>query len=85
MTQAQYENEMSSHGFEVGLTGGGCTAFCKDLEIGDTKFDIQIANLCETPKVGEWANVRFSMGDGHKFSFQLSNHNAVLLFANTLV
>lgn len=85
MTQAKYEKEMETYGFGIGGTGGGCTAFWKDLKLGESKFEILVANECETPRVGESAIVQFSDYNGNSFSFELKDHKAVLLFARWLM
>jgi len=86
LTQDQYIKKMSSYGFEVGGTGGNCTAFWKHIKLNEKEFEVLIANECEVPQVGEWAGVEFTLLDGlhYSFSFILKDHNAVLEFARTL-
>lgn len=86
ITQSEYEKQMESYGFGIGGTGGNCTAFWKDIKLGDNSFEVLIANECEVPKVGEWAVVQFTLCDGnhYNFGFMLKDHNAVLEFARTL-
>lgn len=85
MTQDKYEKEMETYGFGIGGTGGNCTAFWKDMKLGDSKLEILIANECETPRIGDWAVVQFSDYNGNNFSFELKDHNAVLMFAKSLI
>ena len=85
MTQNKYEKEMEAYGFGIGGTGGNCTAFWKDMKLGDSKLEVLIANECETPRVGEWASVQFSDYNGNNFNFELKDHNAVLMFARSLM
>jgi hypothetical protein len=86
LTQDQYIKKMSSYGFEVGGTGGNCTAFWRNIKLDEREFEVLIANECEVPQVGEWAVVQFSLLDGwpSNFSFILKDHNAILEFARTL-
>ena len=84
LTQDQYIKKMSSYGFEVGGTGGNCTAFWRDLRVGQKKYEVLIANECEVPNVGENAFAEFTDEDGNSVWFNLKDHNAVLEFARTL-
>jgi hypothetical protein len=86
LTQDQYIKKMSSYGFEVGGTGGNCTAFWRNIKLGEKELEVLIANQCEVPQIGEWAVVQFTLLDGchSNFSFILKDHNAVLEFARTL-
>ena len=84
ITQAEYEKKMASYRFDVRGTGGNCTAFYRQIKLGDKDFEILIANELETPRVGEWAIAQYSDEDGNHFGFALKDHDAVLLLAKTL-
>jgi hypothetical protein len=84
MTQKQYEKKMESYGFGIGGTGGNCTAFWRELKIGQKKYEVLIANECEVPRVGENAFAEFTDENGNSLWFELRDENAVIEFARTL-